>query len=227
MAASQAGMKKRQIIANSNKAMFMWIAVASAVIGVCAVVGYFMIQQIAFRDRVARRAEETASILSKNNAAAKELVKEVRKLNTSEVLASAKALPNDYPLQVVLDALPADINALALGSSLQQKIIGPVAGVKIEALKIDGVATANSATTASADGLGTIPFQLSVSVPGDSLSQSALKEVLTRMERSIRTVDIDRLLLETSASRTTITMTAHAYYQPGKTIELTDKVEKP
>lgn len=222
MAASQTGMKKRQVIANSNRAMFIWIALASAVIGICAVVGYFMIKQIIFRDTVARRAEATARTLRKNTDAAKELVSEVRKLNTNDALATVRARPDDRPLQVVLDALPADLNTLALGASLQQRIIGEASGVKIETLRIDAIA-AESERADIGSNLGKIPFQLSVS----ATDVNALKDMLLRMERSIRTIDIDTLSLEKSGDKHTLTMTAHAYYQPGKTVELKDEVVKP
>ena len=221
MAAPQAGMKKRQVIANSNKAMFIWIAFASAIVGVCLVVGYFMVQQIMFRARIASTAEETSTILRKNNTAAKALIQNIQVLGTDSALNSIKARPDDRTLQVVLDALPADINTLALGASLQQKIIGEVPGVKIESLALEGVA-ADYATDQD-ESLGTIPFMLTASAS----DANALKDILLRMERSIRTIDIDTLSLERTDTKYTLTMTAHAYYQPGKIVQLKDKVEKP
>ena len=221
MATPQAGMKKRQVIANSNRAMFIWIAIASAIVGVCAVVGYFMVQQIMFRGRVAAKAESTATTLRKNNVAAKSLIENVRVRGTDGALNSIKARPDDRALQVVLDALPADINTLALGSSLQEKIIGEAVGVKIESLVLEGVSA--DAATSSVDGLGTIPFILTAS----SSDANALKDMLLRMERSIRTLDIDTLALEKTDTNYTLSLTAHAYYQPGKTVQLNDEVEKP
>lgn len=221
MAIPQAGMKKRQVISNSNRTMFIWIAFASAIVGICLVVGYFMVQQIMFRGRVAARAEETATTLRNNNDAAKLLIDNVRVLSTNNALNSVKARSDDRALQVVLDALPADINTLALGSSLQQKIIGEAVGVKIESLAIEAVSS--DAETNDNETLGTIPFVLTASAS----DANALKDMLLRMERSIRTIDIDILSLERTDTKYTLTMNAHAYYQPGKTVQLTDKVEKP
>ena len=222
MATPQVGMKKRQVIANSNRTMFVWIALASAIVGVCLVVGYFMVQQIMFRGRVAARAEETATILRKNNESAKLLIENVRVLGTDSALNSIKARPDDRALQVVLDALPADLNTLALGSSLQQKLIGETAGVKIESLTLEGAST-ETTTGEATEGLGTIPFMLTAS----SADANALKDMLLRLERSIRTIDIDTMSLEKTDNKYTLTMTAHAYYQLGKTVQLKDKVEKP
>lgn len=221
MATPQAGMKKRQVIANSNRAMFIWIALASAIVGVCLVVGYFMVQQIMFRGRVAAKAEGTATTLRKNNVAAKSLIENVRVLGTDSALNSIKARPDDRALQVVLDALPADINTLALGSSLQEKIIGEAAGVKIESLVLEGASTETAAS--DSDSLGTVPFILTIS----SSDANALRDMLLRMERSIRTLDIDTLALEKTDTKYTLSVTAHAYYQPGKTVQLKDEVEKP
>ena len=221
MATPQAGMKKRQVIANSNRAMFIWIALASAIVGVCLVVGYFMVQQIMFRGRVAAKAEGTATTLRKNNVAAKSLIENVRVLGTDSALNSIKARPDDRALQVVLDALPADINTLALGSSLQEKIIGEAAGVKIESLVLEGASTETAAS--DSDSLGTVAFILTFS----SSDANALRDMLLRMERSIRTLDIDTLALEKTDTKYTLSVTAHAYYQPGKTVQLKDEVEKP
>ncbi len=221
MATPQAGMKKRQVIANSNRTMFIWIALASAIVGVCLVVGYFMVQQIMFRGRVAAKAEGTATTLRKNNVAAKSLIENVRVRGTDSALNSIKARPDDRALQVVLDALPADINTLALGSSLQEKIIGEAVGVKIESLVLEGASTETAAS--DSDSLGTVPFILTVS----SSDANALRDMLLRMERSIRTLDIDTLALEKTDTSYTLSVTAHAYYQPGKTVQLKDEVEKP
>ena len=218
--APQVGMKKRQIIANSNRTMFIWIAVASAVVGICAVFGYFMVQQIAFRAKVANAAEGTANRLRDNNKAAKELVENVRVLGTSSALSSVKARPDDRPLQVILDALPADLNTLALGSSLQQKILGEANGIKVEGLTIDASSSTASGTS---DELGTIPFRLTVSSP----DANSLKDLLTRMERSIRTIDIDTLNLEKTDAKYTLTITAHAYFLSGKTAQLTNETVTP
>lgn len=216
MASLQPAMKKRQVIANSNRMMFVWIAIMSAVIGICAVVGYFLFQQILFKTKVTNELDNTSSVLHKNNQNAQTLIENVRVLETNQALNSAKAQPSEKALQVVLDALPADANTLALGASLQQSLLTGVNGVTVDSLTV----LPQGDTTAS-DG------QLAFSVVVRSADASSLKDLLNRIERSIRIIDVDSVALEKSNTGYTMTVQAHAYYQAEKTVQLTDKVVKP
>jgi hypothetical protein len=63
-----------------------------------------------------------------------------------------------------------------------------------------------------------IPFRMTV--VGDV---SALKEVLTRLERSIRTIDVTGLTIESRGNNQALIITAQAFYQPETTIQLKDK----
>ena len=221
MAAPQAAVKKRQVIANSNKKMFVWVALMSAVVGICAVLAYFLIQQIAFKTKVVNQMDSTAATLTKNNKNIPSLVENVRVLETNQALNSVKAHPDDKALQVILDALPADANGLALGASLQHNLIAGAPGVSIESLAVNPVDSAAGDTGANAS--NTVSFTLSVKAN----DANALKDLLVRFEHSIRVIDIDSVTLERNANTYTLSMTAHAYYQPAKTVVLTDKVVKP
>lgn len=227
MAAPQPGMKERQIIANSNRTMFFWVAGMSAIVGVCAVASIFLVQQLAFKTKVTVELDKTLSVVTKNNKVANQLIENVRLRGTDASLSSIKAQPDDQALQVVLDALPADENTLALGSSLQQKLIGTVDGVTIESLAVDPPVSTddtvvNSSVSAS-DGPQKMTFTTTVSATDPNL----LKELLVKLERSIRVIDVDDLMLEKGATKYTMTLKAHAYYMPATSVELTDKVVKP
>lgn len=216
MAAAQAGMKKRQIIANSNRTMFIWIAAMSALIGVCAVLSSFLIQQIVFKTRVTNKLDSTVSTLKDNNKKAQTLIENVRVLETNSALNSIKARPEDKALQVILDALPADKNALALGASLQQNLLQQP-GLTIDALSVQSAATDTGTDTGT-----TIPFTMTLS----AVDANTLKDTLARLERSIRVIDIDTLSLERSEQKYTMTITAHAYYEPATTVQLNDETVK-
>jgi len=123
MATLQPAMKKRQVIANSNKTMFLWIAIMSAVVGICAVVAYFLFQQIVYKSSVTAELDDTSRILKESTTNAQTLIQNVQVLETNQALNTAKAQPDEKALQVILDALPADANTLALGSSLQQSLL--------------------------------------------------------------------------------------------------------
>ncbi|QQS21668.1 hypothetical protein IPM09_04085 [Candidatus Saccharibacteria bacterium] len=215
MATPQPGMKKRQIIANSNRTMFMWIAGMSAVLGVCAVLSIFLTQHIVYKMKVISKLNDTAATVKSNIATADELVKNVRVYESNDALNSIKARPEDKALQVVLDALPADPNALALGSSLQQNLLAGASGVNVESINVQAVVD-----EADSGQLGTIPLVVTVS----ARDANSLKDMLTRMEKSIRTIDIDTMMLEKTDEKYTMTLNAHAYYLPGVTVQLKDQI---
>ena len=53
------------------------------------------------------------------------------------------------------------------------------------------------------------------------------KELLQKLERSIRAIDITSLTIETQGSRLMLAVEGRAYYEPAKTVELKDKTVKP
>lgn len=214
MASVQPGMKKRQVIANSNRIMFMWIAAMSAVVGVCAVLSLFLVQQIVFKTKVTTELDKTVGILKSNNKNTDGLTENVRLLETNAALNSIKARPEDKALQVILDALPADNNSLALGSSLQQNLLN-VNGLSVDSLKVESQADSEDSTT--------VPFTMTLSANDPNI----LKDTLARLEKSIRVVDVDSLILERSQDKYTMTVKAHAYYEPAVNVELTNKTVKP
>ncbi len=217
MAAVQPGMKKRQIIANSNKTMFMWVAGMSALTGVCLVLSLFLVQQIMFKTTVTNKLDSTVSTLKDNNKKKQTLIENVRVLETNQALNSVKARPEDKALQVILDALPADDNALALGSSLQQNLLLQP-GLTIDALSVQPQDVASTGVVSG----NTIPFTMTVS----AADASTLKDTLARLERSIRVIDIDTLSLERSEQKYTMTVSAHAYYEPATTVQLKEETVK-
>lgn len=231
MATKEVALRKRQQIAKANRTMFLWVAAVSVIVGFAAVGSIFLVQKLAFNQKVINEKNKTVSILTKNNAAVAELEDSIRLLDTNEALNSAKAKPDDKALQVVLDALPADANSLALGSSLQHKLIEGIAGLTLESISTTPVAgvevsadtNVQTATPKAGDKTANqITFRMAVS--GDA---NALKQLLDRFEHSIRAIDITNLVLEQTNGKLTMTIDAHAFYEPARVIELKDKVVKP
>lgn len=230
MATKEVALRKRQQIAKANRTMFLWVAGVSVIVGFAAVGSIFLVQKLAFNQKVINEKNNTVSVLTKNNAAVAELEENIRLLDTNEGLNSAKANPDDKALQVILEALPADANSLALGSSLQDKLMKGIDGLTLESLNVTPVAgievssdgAVQDASTTVEEGQNQITFNLVAS--GDA---NALKALLERFERSIRAIDITNLVLEQANGKLTMTIDGHAFYEPARTIELKDKVVKP
>jgi len=136
------------------------------------------------------------------------------------------------------DALPADANSTALGSSLQAKLLNDIPGLTLDSIKVDpvvGVETEEesadsvvdaSSTSSARDSVeNSINFSLTVSTVASN--PDALREVLLRLERSIRAIDVRSLSITTQSARLTLTASGIAFYEPAKKVELRDKVVRP
>lgn len=234
MAAQDTALRKRQQIANANRMMFMWVAAVSAVVGIAIVMSIFLLQKAWFNEKVLAEKSKTASTLVHNNEVIGDLKDEVRVLNTNQALKDSLAPGEDQPVQAVLDALPAEANSSALGSSLQEKFLNDPA-LTIESLNVDPVVGVEAQTDANVQdassstpqttGDNQITFRFSVST--DVNNASALKNLLQKLEHSIRAIDITSLTTETQGTRLVLTVDGHAFYEPAKTVELKDKAVKP
>lgn len=218
---SVAGSRKRQQISSANKMMFLWIAGVSVVVGVSIVLMVFLVQKIWHGEKVIAEKNKTVSVLDKNLSNVTALRDNIRVLNTNEDLNAAKLNDSDSALQPVLDALPADANPTALASSLQTKLLTGVPGVVVETLNVEPV----SDDTATGDGVGRIGFTFSVSA--DSNDYTALRQVLERLEKSIRPFNVTNLTIESQGKRLIMTATGESFYSLAKKVELTQKVVKP
>ena len=233
MASQDTALRKRQQITSANRMMFVWVAAISALVGVAIVVSLFLVQKAWFNEKILAEKANTASVLTKNNEVIGDLKDQVRVLNTNEALKSAMAPGEDQPVQAILDALPFVANSSALGSSLQEKFLND-GTLRIESLNIDPVAGVESETDESVqdasrpapnDGVSQITFRFSVST--DVGNASALKNLLQRLERSIRAIDITSLTIETQGPRIVLAVDGRAFYEPAKTVDLKDKTVKP
>jgi hypothetical protein len=232
MPSQDVALRKRQQIANANRMMFTWVAVVSVVVGVAIVGSIFLLQKAWFNEKVLAEKAKTASILVHNNSVIGKLKDEVRVLNTNEALKSAMAPGESEPVQVVLDALPSEANSSALGSSLQEKFLKDPA-LTIESLNVDPVVGVESqtnsnvqdASSAVSTGQNQITFRFSVST--DVNNASVLKNLLKKLEGSIRAINITILTVETQGNKLILTVDGNAFYEPAKTVELKNKTVKP
>jgi len=84
----------------------------------------------------------------------------------------------------------------------------------------------------SVEGLTVLPFGSTTALDGQlpftfvvrAKEANSLKDLLHRLERSIRIIDIDAVSLEKNDNDYTMSVEAHAYYQNAKSVTLTDKV---
>ena len=182
-------LRKRQQIAKANRMMFLWVAGVSIVVGIALVLSIFLIQKLFFNEEVLNKKQQTVKTLTDNNSVVDQLKDNARVLNTNQNLLDSRAKEEDTALQAILDALPSEPNSSALGSSLQNVLL-PGDGIQVESLTVEPVAGAESTTesgSAAVSTENTIGFTFSVSAPSDKID--SLRELLRRLEKSIRAID--------------------------------------
>lgn len=233
MATEDTAIRKRQQIANANRMMFLWVAGASVLVGIGLVTCLFLFQKALYNEKVLSEKSKTASVLVANNKKIDELKNQIRVLNTNQALKDSMIPGENQPVQVVLDALPSQANSSALGASLQEKFLNDPT-LTIETLNVDPVqgiesqgsdSVVDASTTSDGTSQNQITFRFVVSV--DRSKIDSLKNLLQRLERSIRAIDITSLSIETQTNKVLLTAQGHAYYGPAKTVELKAKVIKP
>ncbi|MEI7689625.1 MAG: hypothetical protein WCI79_01510 [Candidatus Saccharibacteria bacterium] len=211
-------LRKRTQIAKANRTMFIWVACVSVIFGFALVGSIFLGQMLMFNEKVLAEKDKTIAVLKTNNSNVTELESQVRMLDANQSLIDVKAKPDDRALQVILDALPSDANSLALGASLQTKLLTGITLNSLQVDPVDGVESLSNGATA-ATGSGEITFRFSVSG-----TEQALRQTLNNLERSIRTIDVVSFKIETQGDARVLTVQAKAFYEPSKTVELKDKV---
>ena len=225
---ADAALRKRQQISGANRMMFMWVAIASALISFAAVVSFFMIQRLAYNQRVIGAQEKSINTIRANMTSADTLLKEVKVKNTSSMLALLKDNEADEPAQVILDALPSNPNSAAFGASLQEKFLNKP-GVRIDAVSVtpiqgvedDGTAATNARSATGSTNYSKILFSYTVSV--HTGRADLLWEIIKDMERSIRAVNVTNLSIDNNSSEISMNVDGEAYYQPAATLQLVER----
>ncbi len=231
MATEGPALRKRQQIANANRMMFLWVAGVSAVVGVALVASMFLLQKAMFNEKVLAEKSRTASTLVGNNKAVAELQNQVRVLNTNENLKRAMVPGEAQPVQVVLDALPAEANSSAFGASLQKNFL-TAEGIQLDSLTVDpvqGVEVQNSTDDQAVVTDGTVSNQITFdfAVSTSRGNADGLKNLLLSLERSIRPIDLTSVTIEAQGDRLVLKVNGLTYYDPAQSIDLKDKVVKP
>lgn len=219
-----ASLRKRQQIENAGKVMFIWVAVAAAVVGIAVVVSISLFERISFNNEVLSKKNATASNLKHNNKVADELKDNIRVINTNQALADTPRNSETQPISVILDALPSNPNSSALGASLQQKLL-KVDGVSIDLLTVNPISGVEDDDDDDESEGGEITFKFIASTNASQVS--GLKQALLNLERSIRVIDLTAVTIEQQNNKSTLTAEGRAFYQPETKVELKTTTHKP
>lgn len=229
MQQKNAAFRKRNQIMKANRTMFLWVAGVSVVFGVALVGIIFLAQMLLFNERVLAEKDRTIATLKTDDTNINELESQILVLDTNQSLAKLKAKSDDQSIQVILDALPAEANSSALGSSLQDKLLANIDGLTLNSIKVDPVAGIEYlqdtdsfvGSDSVSDAQNNITFKFSVTG-----NEAALKKALQNLEKSIRTIDVVSLKIESQGDDRVMTVDGQAFYEPERVVKLEDKVVK-
>lgn len=221
------GIKKRQQITNTRKQVFTWVALAAALVVICLVVGWNLMQRINYQNKVNRDVGKTAQTMHDNVEAADKLIKNVNALKANAALSLPNLKADDSTVfQVVIDALPTEDDSVALSSSLQNKILSK-SGVTIEQINVDTTesdsssgssSSSSSSSGSSKSGVSKAddvqfpvakPITFRVSLVG---SFDSVKSALQDIESTIRPITITKLTIDGSDDKLNATIEAQTYY---------------
>ena len=224
------GIKKRQQITNTRKQVFTWVALAAALVVICLVVGWNLMQRINYQNKVNRDVGKTAQTMHDNVEAVDKLIKNVNALKANAALSLPNLKADDSTVfQVVIDALPTEDDSVALSSSLQNKILSK-SGVTIEQINVDTTESdsssgSSSSSSDSSSGSGSSksgvskaddiqfpvakPITFRVSLVG---SFDSVKSALQDIESTIRPITITKLTIDGSDDKLNATIEAQTYY---------------
>lgn len=208
--------RKRTQIKKISRMMFIWVAGASIILGLAIAGIILLIQIIMFNENVLAEKSKTVAILIENNNIIPKLKSQVRALDANKDLMDSRANPtSDQALQVILDALPSNYNELALGSSLQGRLLNGIEGLNLLMMSTNDNSDISSAPTAS-DGLNSVQFNFKVSGP-----PSAIQQVFEKIEKSIRTFEVISFKMDGQGSSSlTLSVQGRAFFEPERTIGL-------
>lgn len=225
-------LRKHQQITQANRMMFLWIAGVSVIVGIAVVMGIFLVQKILFNEKVINEKNRTVKVLEGNLSVVDDLRENIRLLDANPALAYTKLSESDPAIQSVLDALPANANPTALASSLQTKLLAGVQGVNIESISVESAREAVPDETSSSSSVMVIDstsneIGYSFSVSTDADKYDSLRQVLEKIERSIRPFNNRSIGIETQGMKVVMTVKGVSYFEPAKTVKLSSKVVKP
>jgi len=196
------GVRKRQQILNTNKQMMIYVAVAAAIVTICAVLAIDFWQRIAYQIRVNNEWDATNSSLTTSLANIPTLRSNVEALSAHSNIKSIQGLvdPELEKWQVIFDVLPSSCDPLAVEYAFTNIIFKP-SGLGASVKNAHAVLTggscdaigASSTTTGAAgiDGLIKPPaITMTVTFELNNATDDDIQKALRSLEFSLHPVTV-------------------------------------
>lgn len=216
---------KRLAISKANAQVVLIVAAAAFVTVFCLVAAQATWSQNQYQARVIKDKEKARDQLNDNIEAFDQLVKSYKSFNDASPNAiggnpKGQAGNDGNNSKIILNALPSAYDFPALVSSVEKVL-------KQSGLKVSNITGIDEGANQTAAGTSTpkeveIPFSFAV----EGASYNAIQQLTEKLEKSTRPIIVDTVDLSGSNSNMTATVTAHTYYQPATSLQITKKVVK-
>lgn len=217
---------KRVAISKANAQVVGAVAIASFVSVFCLIASHTVLSLNSYQSRVIS-AKQTANVqLKANLKAADNLTSAYQKfVNTPQNVIGGNSVGTGNRDgdngRIILDALPGAYDFPGLTSSLE-KILND------QHLKVTAITGTddqlNQQQNVSSPNPQPVPMPFTFSVT--NASYASVQQLITTLQNSIRPISIDTMTISGNNTNITLSVTAHTYYQPSKSVSITKKVVK-
>jgi len=215
---------KHLAISKANAQIVAVVATASFITVFCLVAAKAVWSQNQYQTRVTK-AENAAHVqLQHNIAAFGDLVDSYQAFAsqpTNVIGGSSTGTGNNSGnnANIVLDALPSSYDFPALTSSLEKILtqnnlsISSITGTDDELAQQSNTSSPNPQPVS-------MPFSFSIA----NASYASVQQLMTILQESIRPIQVDSITLSGGTNDMQLTVNAHTYYQPVKSLGITTEV---
>ncbi len=217
---------KRVAISKANAQMVIFVAIASAVAVFCLVASRAVLNQNIYRSKVIKEKSIAHKQLQSNIKSFAQLREAYKVFDSSQqniIGGSNTGSDNNAGSnsKIILDALPSTYDFPALTSSLEKILKDGSLSVRSIGGTDDQLTQQANVTSASPTPVP-MPFTFTI----DQADYSAVQALITKLQSSVRPIQIDSMGLDGPASKMQLQISAHTFYQPGKTVSITKEVVK-
>jgi hypothetical protein len=209
---------KHVAISKANAQIVAVVGAASFITIFCLVASKAVFSQYQYQARVIKAVNTANTQLQTNVSTYKSLIASYVKFDTTNPIllnGSTPGGPNDN-VQIVLDALPGQYDFPGLTSTVENMLAA--SGVQVAAVTgTDQQATQQSDNASANPQPVNMPFGFTIS----NANYASVQQLIQVLQQSIRPMPIDSIDITAEQGALTMTVAAHSYYQPTKTLSIT------
>ncbi len=217
---------KRLAIDKASAQMVVIIAVTAFVTVFCLMASKAVLSQNQYNSRVMSAKQKAFNQLQDNITAYNDLQKSYEAFNSTSTnviggIATGSGDNDGSNSKIILNALPSTYDFPALASSVEKIITDK--GLKVSGITgTDDQVNQQTNTESSVPQPVEIPFSFTV----DNANYKSVEDLFKALQSSIRPFQIDKVNITGGANDMTVTVDAHTYFQPAKSLKPTTKVIK-